>query len=203
MYCRTDNSHDRALARQEVSAKGNEIVASLYEEHEKALRSYVRRFVPRYEASYAEDVVQETFVRAIRHVQQGKAIGSPRGFLYKTARNLITSMFYRGPKRVGFEPMVDLDEAECALLADECSAEHRLTMEKTLEAFCVAVASLPERYQEAFVRRRVWGESCSEIADAMHLSEQAVSNYATQGWKLLLEYCEEHDIVLTETRKSR
>ena len=29
---------------------------------------------------------------------------------------------------------------------------------------------MPLRYQEAFVRRRVWGESCREIAAAMNYS---------------------------------
>ena len=175
----------------------------MYEEHGKALRNYVRQFVPRCEYSYAEDVVQETFVRAIRHLEKGRAIDSPKGFLYRTARNLVTSTFYRGPKRFGFEPLPDMDEDESQLLADLCSAEHRLIVERRLEAFCFAVASLPERYQEAFVRRRVWGESCAEIADAMQLSRPAVSNYATLGWKRLLEYCEEHNIELDDSTPQR
>lgn len=112
-------------------------------------------------------------------------------------------MFYRGPKHLGFEPLGDMDEDESVLLADLCSAEHRLTIEQRLEAFCTAVASLPERYQEAFVRRRVWGESCAEIADAMHLSERVVSNYAALGWKLLLEYCEERNIELRDSTSHR
>ena len=48
------------------------------------------------------------------------------------------------------------------------------------------------------MRRRIWGESCTEIADKMCLSESAVSNYATLGWKLLGEYCEENGIVLND-----
>ena len=67
-----------------------------------------------------------------------------------------------------------------------------------LDAFSVAIASLPKRYQEAFVRRRIWGESCREIAEAMQLSEPAVSNYAALGWKLLVEHCKEREIVLDD-----
>ena len=55
-----------------------------------------------------------------------------------------------------------------------------------------------QKHQEAFVRRRIWGESCREIADKMQLSEKAVANYATLGWKHLLAYCEERNIVLND-----
>ena len=190
-----------------MSANGNEIVASLYEEYGTPLRCYVQRHVPGSQLSHAEDVVQETFVRAIKHIDKGKSIDSPRAFLYKTARNLITSMFYRGWKRIEANLMLDVDEYEHVSQTGACSLEHQLSMELKLDAFCTAIEALPPRYQEAFVRRRIWGESCTEIADKMHLSEQAVSNYATLGWKLLLEYCEEHNIELndfsvTETRKS-
>ncbi|MEO1245940.1 MAG: sigma-70 family RNA polymerase sigma factor [Pseudomonadota bacterium] len=179
-----------------MSADDNEIAASLYEEHGKSLRSYVRRLVPGYELAHAEDVVQETFVRAIKHLNNGKAIDSPKGFLYTTARNLITSMFYRGRKHTETDSMPDMDEY--ALQASVCSPEHRLMLEQNLDAFVVAIAALPQRYQEAFVRRRIWGESCREIAVATQLSENAVSNYAALGWKLLVEYCEEHGIVLND-----
>ncbi|MEM8682177.1 MAG: sigma-70 family RNA polymerase sigma factor [Pseudomonadota bacterium] len=179
-----------------MSANGNEIAASLYKEHGKSLRNYVRRLVPGYELSHAEDVVQETFVRAVRHLNNGKAIDSPKGFLYTTARNLITSMFYRGRKHTETDSMPDMDEY--ALQESVSSLEHGFMLNQKLDALSVAIAALPQRYQEAFVRRRIWGESCPEIAVAMRLSEKAVSNYAALGWKLLGEYCEEHDIVLND-----
>ncbi|MEM8682172.1 MAG: sigma-70 family RNA polymerase sigma factor [Pseudomonadota bacterium] len=179
-----------------MSADSSEVAAALYRDHEKSLKGYVLRLVPGYEVSHAEDVVQETFIRTIRHLNNGKTVDSPKGFLYTTARNLITSMFYRGRKHTETDSMPDMDEY--ASQANVCSPEHRVIMQQKLDAFSTAVATLPERYQEAFVRRRVWGESCGEIADKMQLSESAVSNYAALGWKLLGEYCKEHGIVLDD-----
>lgn len=179
-----------------MSASGSEIAASLFAEHEKSLRNYVQSLVPGFERAHAEDVVQETFVRTIQHLNNGKAVDSPRGFLFKTARNLTTSMFYRGRKHTDTHSAPDMDEYTSP--ANGCSPEYRFMLQQKLDAFSVAIAALPQRYQEAFIRRRVWGESCREIAAAMQLSEKAVANYATLGWKLLLTYCEEHDIVLND-----
>ncbi len=179
-----------------MSAKGREIAASLYEEHEQALRNYVQRLVPGYQRAHADDVVQETFICTIRHLNSGKMVHSPRGFLFTTARNLILSMFYRGRKHTETDSMPDMDEY--AVSDDVCSPEHRMMLQQKLDVLSVAISALPLRYQEAFVRRRVWGESCREIAAAMKLSEKAVANYAALGWKLMLQYCEERDIVLND-----
>lgn len=179
-----------------MPVEDNEVAASLYRDHEKSLRGYVLRLVPGYQVTHADDVIQETFVRTIKHLNSGKAVESPKGFLFTTARNLVTSMFYRGQKCAQTDSMPDMDEHTSN--ANVCSPEHRAMLQQKLDAFSVAIAELPDRYQEAFVRRRVLGESCREIAAAMHLSEAAVSNYAALGWKLLLEYCEEHEIVLDD-----
>lgn len=177
-------------------AKNNKVAASLYQEYQNSLKSYVVRLVPGREIAHAEDVVQETFVRTIRHLDKGKTVDSPRGFLFTTARNLITSMFYRGWKLVEMDALPEIDDH--ASSAKSSSPENRAFMQQKLDAFSVAIEALPERYQEAFVRRRIWGESCSEIAVKMQVSESVVSNYAALGWKLLGDYCEQRGIVLND-----
>ena len=179
-----------------VSNDSDEVAESLYREHGKSLKSYVLQRVPGGEVSHAEDVVQETFVRTINYLNGGKEVESPKGFLYTTARNLVTSMFYRGRKNVETDSVPDMDEH--ASNANTCSPENRVFMQQKLDAFSTAISVLPERYQEAFVRRRIWGESCSEIAAKMELSENAVSNYAALGWKQLSEYCNQNGIVLND-----
>ena len=168
----------------------------LFVEYEKPLRLYVQQRVPGYEPAHADDVVQETFIRTIQHLSKGKAVDSPKGFLFTTARNLITSMFYRGRKHTDTHSAPYMDDFTSPICGD--APEHRLMLQQKLDAFCVAIAALPKRYQEAFVRRRVWGESCREISDAMQLSEKAVANYTALGWKRLLVYCEKHNIVLND-----
>ncbi|MEO1245939.1 MAG: RNA polymerase sigma factor [Pseudomonadota bacterium] len=177
-------------------ANSGEVAECLYHEHEDWLRDYAVGRVPGREISHAEDVVQETFVRVIKHLNKGKKIDSPEGFLYTTASNLITSMFYRGRKHTAIEWEPDMDVY--AVPATVCSPEHLTIARENLEVLSFAIDTLPQRYREAFIRRRIRGESCSEIGMEMQLSESAVSNYAALGWKQLVEYFVQHDIVLDD-----
>jgi len=64
-------------------------IRQLYSHHAKALHAYVQRFCP--DQASAEDIVQETFIRAWRHLPQLRADGRPmRPWLFRVARNLLT-----------------------------------------------------------------------------------------------------------------
>ncbi|MFJ6655856.1 sigma-70 family RNA polymerase sigma factor [Streptomyces sp. NPDC091377] len=65
------------------------VVKALYEEHGRALLAYAQRLTG--DRAAAEDVVQETLIRAWRHqdkLTNGK--GSVRGWLLTVARNIVT-----------------------------------------------------------------------------------------------------------------
>jgi RNA polymerase sigma-70 factor, ECF subfamily len=64
-------------------------IRQLYSDHAEALHGYVRRFCP--VRASADDIVQETFIRAWRHLPQLRADGRPiRPWLFRVARNLLT-----------------------------------------------------------------------------------------------------------------
>ena len=64
-------------------------VRQLYSQHAKALYSYVRRFCQ--DQASADDIVQETFIRAWRHLPQLCGDDQPvRPWLFRVARNLLT-----------------------------------------------------------------------------------------------------------------
>ena len=63
-------------------------IRQLYARHAPALRRYVGRFCP--DRAGAEDIVQETFIRAWRHLPQLSSEGFPvRPWLFRVARNLL------------------------------------------------------------------------------------------------------------------
>ena len=63
-------------------------IRQLYARHAPAVRRYVERFCP--DRASAEDIVQETFIRAWRHLPQLSSGGFPvRPWLYRVARNLL------------------------------------------------------------------------------------------------------------------
>ena len=64
-------------------------VRQLYQLHARALHGYVQRFCP--DRASADDIVQETFIRAWRHLPQLSADDRPlRPWLCRVARNLLT-----------------------------------------------------------------------------------------------------------------
>jgi RNA polymerase sigma-70 factor, ECF subfamily len=64
-------------------------IRQLYSDHAEALFSYVRRFCP--DQASADDIVQEAFIRAWRHLPRLRADGRPlRPWLFRVTRNLLT-----------------------------------------------------------------------------------------------------------------
>jgi RNA polymerase sigma-70 factor (ECF subfamily) len=63
-------------------------IRQLYSRYAKALRGYVEQFCP--DRASADDIVQETFIRAWRHLPQLSADDRPvRPWLFRVARNLL------------------------------------------------------------------------------------------------------------------
>src|ERR1700757_156596 len=75
-------------ARDESARMADATVRQLYARHAVALHGYVARFCP--DRASADDIVQETFIRAWRHLPQLSADGRPvRPWLFRVARNLL------------------------------------------------------------------------------------------------------------------
>lgn len=78
-------------------------LAALYDEHAAALHSFVRRYTG--QPADAEDVVQETMLRAWRHVDRiDAAHGNPRAYLFTVARNVLTDRWRAESVRPVIEP---------------------------------------------------------------------------------------------------
>src|ERR1700691_2712558 len=64
------------------------VIRALYTDYAKALHGYVEQFCP--DRTSADDVVQETFIRAWRHLSKLGADDRPiRPWLFRVARNLL------------------------------------------------------------------------------------------------------------------
>jgi RNA polymerase sigma-70 factor (ECF subfamily) len=64
------------------------VIRELYSDYAKALHGYVERFCA--DRTSADDIVQETFIRAWRHLPQLSADDRPiRPWLFRVARNLL------------------------------------------------------------------------------------------------------------------
>jgi RNA polymerase sigma-70 factor (ECF subfamily) len=81
------SAHTHAPCGQ-LTADADAAIRDLYSRHARALHGYVERFCP--DRASADDIVQETFIRAWRHLPQLSADDRPiRPWLFRVARNLL------------------------------------------------------------------------------------------------------------------
>src|SRR6266567_1172078 len=74
--------------RGELGGDPDAVIRELYSQHAKALHGYVEQFCP--DRASADDIVQETFIRAWRHLPRLSAGDRPvRPWLFRVARNLL------------------------------------------------------------------------------------------------------------------
>ena len=89
LFVIVDVSDNRSAPCIDRLGDADDAIRQLYSHHAQALHGYVQRFCP--DAASAEDIVQETFIRAWRHLPQLSADCRPiRPWLFRVARNLLT-----------------------------------------------------------------------------------------------------------------
>ena len=134
---RSGDSGAAASGRTAGDLRGEELIRRLYQEHGRSVLAYAIRLTG--DRAAAEDVLQETLIRAWKHaeaMENGK--GSVRGWLLTVARNIVTDQVRARavrPREVGQTDAVipvERDHAQgvvdTMVVADalhRLSAEHR------------------------------------------------------------------------------
>jgi RNA polymerase sigma-70 factor (ECF subfamily) len=101
---------------------------TLYRAHGSALLAYLSRRFGR--CASPEDLLQETFVHAMRRPSQVAGAQSPRAFLFGIARHLGLSALRRRQRLVIDQPVENLDIAAPIPAADARLAELRQAIER-------------------------------------------------------------------------
>jgi RNA polymerase sigma factor (sigma-70 family) len=113
----------------------------------------------------AEDVVQQTFVRAYEAMRQDDAELNLRPWLYRIAHNsALNALRDRGLRHEQLDDQIDGVERP----------DQALERSQGLQAVVAAVQGLPARQRDAIVLRELEGRSYSEIALELGLSGGAV-----------------------------
>jgi RNA polymerase sigma-70 factor (ECF subfamily) len=127
----------------------------------------------------AEDVVQETLLRAWRSLENFERRSSVRTWLYRIATNACLDELERRPRRteaVAPYPDARLEDLESPV-ADPAA---RYALHEGMElAFLTAIQQLPGRQRAVLVLRDVLGWSAREVADLLD-STVAATNSALQ-----------------------
>jgi RNA polymerase sigma-70 factor (ECF subfamily) len=142
----------------------------LLERYQDKVFSYILFVVRNQEV--ADDIFQDTFMKAIVTIQQGRYVenGKFQAWLTRIAHNLIID-FFRQTKN---ENCVSNDEVEYDLFNDvkltEANVETKMVHEQVLDDVKLLIEHLPQNQKEVVFRRYYQGLSFKEIAEVTGVS---------------------------------
>ena len=135
--------------------------------YQHRIGAVIGRFVP--DHAEAQDIAQESFMRAYRALHNFRGDAQFYTWLYRiavnTAKNHLVAMKRRPPTSD-----VEVDDAEHftgARMQDNDTPEHELLREEIAREVSETVAALPEELRQAITLREVEGLSYEEIAETM------------------------------------
>lgn len=179
-------------------AKGsNEAFDALLSRHQSRVLSYILHIVKN--RDLAEDIFQETFVKAIMTIKQGRYTenGKFSAWITRIAHNLIID-YYRQEKS---ENTISTDEDDMNLLnrkdLSEDNIEDAMVVEQIHRDVKRIVQALPESQREVLVMRYYRNMSFKEIADATNVSINTALGRMRYAILNMRRIAEENNIVLT------
>jgi RNA polymerase sigma-70 factor (ECF subfamily) len=153
-------------------------VQRAFDEHRRDLHLHCYRLAGN--VTDADDLVQETFLRAWRARDRFEGRASARTWLYRIATNVFLDSRKTAGNRVvpsgdPLEWSTEIGPYPDALLADDPQAD--VPAQETVElALIAALMYLPARQRAAFVLRDIYGWTPPEIADALVAPITAVNS---------------------------
>jgi RNA polymerase sigma-70 factor (ECF subfamily) len=160
-----------ALARDGDS----EAFRALVERHSRAVYRLAHRMTGN--ASDAEDVVQETFLRAYRQLGRFESRANFGTWLHRIAVNCSIDLIRSRPHRESTHDAPDLEHFEAARSAESGHTPERLMLgTEVQERIQRAMDSLSRMERAAFVLRHFEGQSIEEISRSLGLKTNAAKH---------------------------
>lgn len=162
-------SRDRVLLDRYLSGDRSAI-SQLIERHSRRVRDYIRMLVK--DRDVAEDIFQETFIKAVRVIDEGRYCDSGKflSWILRIAHNQVIDYFRaRRQEKAVSEAEAGYDLFGTLRLA-ETTVEDRMVAEQTCREIRALVDSLPAEQREVVLMRYFSGLSFKEIADQTGVS---------------------------------
>lgn len=161
-----------ALARDGDS----EAFRALVERHSRAVYRLAHRMTG--SAQDAEDVVQETFLKAYRQLGRFESRANFSTWLHRIAVNCSIDLIRSRPHREAGHDGTDLDQlgGDERVLAAQASPERLMLSTEVQDRVMTAMSSLSVMERAAFTLRHFEGQSIDEISQALGLKANAAKH---------------------------
>ena len=180
-----DMAADTQAPGGELPGDPDAAIRQLYSHYAKALHGYVQQFCP--DRASAEDIVQETFIRAWRHLPQLTADGRPvRPWLYRVARNLLIDA-----NRAARARPVSAPEQS----AGEIRADSELEEILDRQLISAALAHLSPAHQSVLVETFYRGGTMATVARELGIPHGTARSRLHYALDTLRRHLDEHDAI--------
>ncbi len=140
--------------------------------------SVIARYFSDQEIEKAEDIVQDTILKAIQHWRRVGVPNNPRAWMYQTARNLSLNTLKREKK---FHEILSTEDANNASFVNLDFSEDSILDEQLHMMFACCDQSLPEQTQIALMLKILCGFSIAEIATAFFTKTDTINKRLVRG----------------------
>lgn len=155
---------------RDMLSQKRHLASEIFERHKRDLLGYLRR---RMSPDDASDLLQETFVRVLRH-DQIEAIVDPAAFLKKITVNLARDFARRRKVEVSHLTFGELPEN---VASDEAQADGRIEADDEMRLLREAFDALPPRRREVLALHLHESLSLDEIARRLDISDRMVRKH--------------------------
>ena len=144
--------------------------------------SVITRYVGVDNVETAEDIVQETLLKAVDHWQENGIPKNPNAWLYATAKNLTLNKIKRKTHELKYQnEIIGTDKIfEQIPFSEEAILDEQLKM-----MFTCCHPSISERTQIALILKILCGFSITEIANAFFSSNETINKRLVRGRRQL------------------
>lgn len=156
--------------------------ATLWAEFAPPLRGFLARRVP--PGVDADDLVQEVFLRVIRHAGSLRSTDRPEAWLFQIARNALKDSLRARLRRDGRNDAIESDDD---LPAEPDAASDRAAEAELAPCLTSMVDRLPEPYRTAITLTTLEGISQADAARQLGISNSGMKSRVQRGRDRLRE----------------
>ena len=135
----------------------------------------------------AEDIVEESFLKAWQIAETGKEIENFKSYMYRSVRNGCISFLRKQKETIAFDEIPENIKHTIDLNAIEDINEDTIDTSFRDARIWKAIDGLPERCREIFLMSKRDGLSNDEIAEELGISIKTVKNQMTKAFSRLRE----------------
>jgi RNA polymerase sigma-70 factor (ECF subfamily) len=145
---------------------------------------YARLYLDTGDSHLAEDLLQETMMRAFRSLRYLEKAEGFRSWLLTIAQNVLTDSLRSKARRARTEPLTDNPSAD-SLPGIELIPEEKAERAEMRQKVLAVLRSLPEDYRLPLTLRYIVGADYETISEQLGLTNGSLRGLLHRGLKLL------------------